>query len=281
MLLEYFTKGTEGTKTGDAVGMEIETDFLTEDGTPISGAVSRALLEEDEERPNVCVQKLELGRQKIELSIDPQANIHLLLEAAEESLRWLYGKARKFGAFPFFGPEIVWNEELLWVQEERDALWVELDGRQALEHLCRCSAVQYTVDVNPGDVISMINDLWDSELHMRDYDANFRKWVLYMTQTRAKYRPDRFAGPAGFNNMQDYVYELAKHDVVMHNGQPVRLNVYEVPDLKVDLFLRSVWWHYRLRRYGSKLAIEMRPFARRGDKDFLCLWKEIARVTGL
>lgn len=32
-----------------------------------------------------------------------------------------------------------------------------------------------------------------------------------------------------------------------------------------ELFLRSVWWHYRLRRYGNTLAVECRPFARRED----------------
>lgn len=280
-LMNHFTKGTERTVTGEAIGMEIETDFLMEDGSPISEEDSRNLLNDEEGRPLGCVQKLELGRQKIELSISPQPNIQLLLEAAEDSLYWLYGKAKQFGAYPFFGPEVLWEGPLLFVQEERDAVWVQVDGRPALEHLCRCSSVQFTVDVNPQDAIPMINKLWKSNLHLRDYDENARKWGRYLVTSKAGYRFNRFAGPTWFATMLDYVDQLTKHPVVMHKGHHVWTNVNRIPDLNVDLFLRSVWWHYRLRRYGEKLTIEMRPFARRKDDDFLPLWKEISRVIGV
>jgi hypothetical protein len=175
----------------------------------------------------------------------------------------------------------MWNEPLLWVQEERDEVWVQLDGRTALEHLCRCSSVQFTVNVNPYDAVYILNKLWKSRLHERDYVPNNNKWIQYMNSSVAKYLPDRYGGPCEFENMQDYVNQLTKHDVVMHKGNPIRKNVEYVADLNIDLFLRSVWWHYRLRRYGSTLAIEMRPFARRHDDDFQTLWKEIARVIGV
>ena len=37
----------------------------------------------------------------------------------------------------------------------------------------------------------------------------------------------------------------------------------------IPLFIRSVWWYFRLRRYGTQLCIEIRPFARCEDDDFV------------
>ena len=49
----------------------------------------------------------------------------------------------------------------------------------------------------------------------------------------------------------------------------------------IDLFLRSVWWHYRLRRYGDTLALETRPFARRGDEALNHTGRRIQQALGL
>ena len=44
MFLEYFTAGTEATQTGGQIGIEVETDFVTEDGQPIDVATSARLM---------------------------------------------------------------------------------------------------------------------------------------------------------------------------------------------------------------------------------------------
>jgi hypothetical protein len=277
---EYFKSGTERTVSGASIGMEIETDF-TSNGVPISEEVSRKILAITKGRPKICEQKLELGRQKIELSIQPQPTISLLLESAHESLAWLYKQASIFDAKPYFAPELQWPDPLLFVQEERDEIWVEVDGRTALEHLCRCSSVQYTVSINPFDAIQTINKLWRSQLHILDYASNEWKWQNYIADSKTLYRPDRFGGPYWFDSIHDYANELANHYVVMHQGKPVWAHAKQFSNLNVDLFLRSVWWNYRLRRYGNTLAVEMRPFARREDTAFLPLWQKIAEVIGM
>lgn len=277
----YFTEGTQGTKTGASMGMEVETDFLLEDGSPLPIEAARQILLATDGRPFGCEQKLELGQQKIELSMAPQPNSGLMLELAEESLAWLYGQAAQHGAYPLFAPEVQWDGDLLWVQEERDAIWVDLDGRPALEELCRCSSVQFSVSVHPDEAIVVLNRLHAAQLHDHDYAPNHQRWLNYIAQSAAGYGADRYGGPEHFLNLQDYVAQLVKHEVVMHQGQPIGKPFTEVADADIELFLRSIWWHYRLRRYGDALAVEMRPFARRQDASFAQLWQLVAETIGL
>lgn len=281
MLHDYFTRGTDKTKTGSMVGMEVETDFVFENGKPITTEVAGKLLQETKLRPTGVRQSLELGRQKIEIAISPQPNPALALEAMQEGLDWLYRQAAQFGARPLFEPEIHSDDELLWVQEERDAIWVNLDGREALEQLCRCSSVQFTVDVHPENAIAILNRLHAARLQEVDYAPNHRRWLNYINLSRANYRPDRYGGPEWFSDLDDYVAKLEIHEVVMHKGQPICGQASQVPDLDIDLYLRSIWWHYRLRRYGGSLAVEIRPFSRREDETFGKLWQLIANAIGL
>lgn len=281
LLYEYFTNGTRGSKTGKTIGMEIETDFVRDNGTSISSRVAATILQARNGRPRVCRHQLELGRQKIELAIAPQPNQQLLIEAAYDSLEWLYRLAAEYGAYPLLEPEIVTDQQLLWVQEERDELWVNLDGRDALEQLCRCSSFQFTMSVNPEEAIPILNQLWQAGVHEWDYDLNNARWLAYIALSRAGYLSDRYGGPVGFEDLYDYVYQLSRHDVVMHNGRIVRYSVEQLPDPNIDLFLRSIWWHYRLRRYGDTLALEMRPFARRSDDQIPVLLSRLSEVIGL
>lgn len=265
-LIDYFTVGTEATKTLGAVGMEIETDFTFADGTPITETVSQCILNSTAGKPNDCTLKLELGRQKIEINIAPQLTFKMLWPRVQNGLSWLYGIAKQYNAKPCFQPEFIWSGGLLYVQEERDALWLQLDGRNALEHLCRCSSVQFTVDVNPQDAIRVLNALLGYPPLRAEYDLNELLWRRYMTESKANYLPHRYGGPASFKSIDDYVNKLVEHDVVMHKGKPVRLRPKEVPDLDINLYLRSIWWHYRLRRYGNALCIELRTFPRQNDE---------------
>ena len=46
----------------------------------------------------------------------------------------------------------------------------------------------------------------------------------------------------------------------------------EAGDYDIPLFIRSVWWHFRLKRYGNRLCLEIRPFARRSDEHIREQW---------
>ena len=283
MLTQYFTNSTAGTVTGGQIGCEIETDFVdAATGYPIEETASRAIIATTDGRPSDCQHKLELGRQKFELAIAPCHTFGHLLERAQESLAWLYQTAARYGALPRMAPEISWEGNLLDESSDpRDEVWLKLDGRRALEELCRCSSVQFTVDVNPRDAVAVLSALWAAKLHELDYAPNHQRWLRYIKYSAAGYAADRYAGPDGFDSLDDYTARLAEHHVVMHRGQPVKLAPAVVPDLDVDLFLRSVWWHYRLRRYGDTLAVEIRPFARRSDDCIERYWGHIASVLGL
>jgi hypothetical protein len=277
-LIDYFTVGTEATKTLGAVGMEIETDFTFADGTPITETVSQCILNSTAGKPDDCTLKLELGRQKIELNVAPQATFEKEWAHVQAGLTWLYGVTKVYGAKPCFQPKFTWSGGLLYVQEERDALWVQLDGRNALEHLCRCSSVQFTVNVNPQDAIIILNALQRCLLLRAEYSSNDRLWRRYLAESKANYLPLRYGGPASFKSIDDYVDKLVEHDVIMHKGKPTRLQPQNIPDLDINLYLRSVWWHYRLRRYGDSLCIELRTFPRKCDKDIPKAWGKIKNI---
>ncbi|MFA6043289.1 MAG: hypothetical protein WCV85_02705 [Patescibacteria group bacterium] len=277
-LIDYFTQGTERTQTLGAVGVEIETDFTFLDGTPITEAVSQCILRCATGKPDDCTVKLELGRQKIEINVAPQPTFNILWPRVQAGLTWLYGVAKQYNAVPCFRPDFCWNGPLLYVQEERDALWVQLDGRNALEHLCRCSSVQFTVDVHPADAVHVLNAL-NSNRELRDaYQRNERLWGRYITESREKYLPLRYGGPTSFASLKDYVTKLTEHDVVMHQGKPIRLKPQEVPDFDINLYLRSIWWHYRLRRYGNALCIELRTFPRQTDAKIPEMWQKVNKI---
>lgn len=277
-LLQYFS--TCNDHAPPHVGMEIETDFhmgfVKESATytPISPEITAALLDPSRATGPHWERKLELGRQKIELAIAP-GPIEETLVRADQALGQLRDDASELGATMYFG-DFDPSEELLWIQEERDEIWVALDGRPALEELCRCSSVQFTVNVTPSNAIAVINALWANWVHTWRYADNDRRWRNYIQMSAAGYREDRYGGPRRFKDLADYVDQIKKHNVVMHQGQPCNLPFDDVDSPDIELFLRSVWWHYRLRRYGDQLTVEIRPFGR--DISFKELWERLSQV---
>ena len=265
-LRDFLTLGMQSTKSGAVVGIEIETQFSDADGNPISTDVTDRILAAT---IGGCSVKLELGRQNIELSVKPDTSFIRAYDKAKYCLDKLYRLARSFGCYARLEPSpfTFWPKPLLYVQEERDQTWVDLDGERALEHLCRCSSVQFTIDVNPKDAIRWINRLWEAKLHEADYQVNDILWKSYIAESRFGYRIDRYGGPSGFDDVDDYVSRLEEHPRLMGGNE--------------DMFLRSVWWHYRLRRYGNSMALEIRPMARRYDEDIREKWKLIADILGL
>ena len=276
-LFQYFTQGTEHTKTGATIGCEIETHLVNENGHPISVEVTRKLLALTP--PGQMVVTNDLGRQLIELAICPHESPESLMESTYIGLAWLYREAARFGARPLFQPILNSNDDLLYIADARDQIWVDLDGKPALEQICRVASIQFTVSVSPNDAIGAINRLWTSGLHELDY-PNSEHWQAYFGLTRSKYDLNRFAGPDHFTDLEDYITQLSKQPVIMLNGKACQLPVESIAGdhESIDLFLRSVWWHYRLRRYGNSLCIEARPFARRDDASIANIWGQIAKV---
>jgi hypothetical protein len=281
MLLEYFNRETHDTITGQFVGIEVETDFVDSvTSRPISADVSRSIQSETAFGAVGFAVQGELGRQKIELAIEPHDSPEALIDTTMTALQSLYESAARYGARPRFDPEMKTSASLLAPYDHRDRLWLRMDGQEALEDLCRCSSVQFTVDVNPNDAIDVINALWSAQVHKYDYEPNNRRWMSYITNSKAGYREDRYGGPRGFSSLKDYAQKLEEHRVVMHDGVPVSLDPKTTENLNIDLYLRSVWWHYRLRRFGNKLCVEIRPFARRRDEDIVSCWNQIAALVG-
>lgn len=274
-ILRWFCEGTQHTETASRIGVEIETDFVDQTGRPGTASAALSILATLEGRPPFCSHKLELGRQKIEVAVSPQRSPEVLLERAHDALEWLYGVAARHGVYPRFDPDFASDEELLLITNDRDERWAHLDGPLALEELCRCSSVQFTLDVNPNDAIARINSLWRSRLHEVDYETNVARWGKYLRASRAHHPPSRFAGPSGFSDLEEYSRILGEYPVLMQGEGASSAKPNDVDELDIDLFLRSVWWHHRLRRFGNTLALEVRPLSRRSDVELVEQWKRV------
>jgi len=278
-LLSYFRDGLRA--FGATIGMEVETSFLDSDSQPISVAQSQAMFStliswgwEVQETKGRLVTKLrdivgnsvfyELGHQNIEVSSRPETQSETV-RTTRFVLKQLYEAGAAHGLSPQYKPILETDEDLLVIPEERDATWLELDGREALAPLAKISAVQFTVEVPKEQAIPCLNRLGENiGKFLTDYPQEW-VWREYIRSSRAGYRADRYGGPLVFQSLEDYCTKLCEHDVVQRG----RLVPYaEVIDLDVGLFIRSVWWYFRLRRHNDRLCIEVRPMPRRTDGQF-------------
>ncbi len=289
-LVNYFTSSIVS-KTLQTIGMEIETQFVDRQGRAIQTETSQQMLGfltkvgwRVENRKGGLITTLadedgnkifyELGRHNMEVSTVASTS-NLVLTTGQKCLNQLYCTARVFGAEPYFEPILRSKEDLLVVPDERDAVWIQLDGRSALAPLACTSSVQFTISVDPKDAITILNKLGESlGTFMMDYPQEV-VWKKYVKESSAGYRSDRYGGPVFFESLQCYCSALAQHDVV----QGARLVPFsEVSNLDIPLFLRSVWWYFRLKRYGNALCIEVRPMARRGDEQFQLQLEKVLQV---
>ena len=266
-------------QTLQTIGAEIETQFVGHDGRAISTATSQSMLGylteigwKVEARKGRLITALvdemgnrffyELGRHNIELATRP-TDIEHVTETARHCLRQLYAAGKKCGARPLFAPIYDRAEDLLVIPDERDAVWLEVDGREALAPLARTSSVQFTFSVHPRDAIKLLNRLGSQTgAFLVDFPQD-KLWRAYIRESRAGYREDRYGGHASFETQDDYVRALSVHDVVLG---PKLVPLDTVSTLDVRLYLRSIWWHFRLKRYGDDLCIEVRPMPRREDE---------------
>lgn len=279
-LVRYFTEGVGTYKTFETVGIEVETQFIDTTGHPIPSNIAEdifklnlSIREEDpwnatafKGRTIVEMTRLkggdrmlyELGRHNIELSFSPRTP-EIAVNEAIMVLENIISNAQYCGAYPFLGPVFESDENLLMIPDERDAAWLALDGVSALNLLTRISSVQFTFDVNPDTAICILNELGTNAARFLTEYPQDALWKRYIAESSAGYRKDRYGGPLFFKDIEDYCERLAEHDVVS-NGRLVPHE--DIAELSIPLFIRSVWWHFRLKRYGDRLCIEVRPLPR-------------------
>lgn len=283
-LVEYFTRGVGSYALAETIGMEVETQFLDRASRgPMTREISQLILQEfarqygwtvtdtrgrlvtEISSPAGDKMKYELGRHNMEVISVPLPP-RFLVPHVRGVLTRLYAVVAPYGASPFFGPVVETDEDVLIIPDERDQIWVELDGREPLNLLARSSAVQFTIDVPVADAIRCLNSLGRSiDRFLADYPQE-RLWRRYIRESRAGYDLLRYGGPLAFDSLHDYCVKLSHHAVV----SGTRLVDFEnAANFDIPLFLRSVWWYFRLKRYGEKLCIEVRPLARRGDEDLM------------
>ena len=171
-LIRYFTEGITS-QTLHTIGAEIETQFVDKDGKPVETKVSQHMLRFLAEKQwkveglkgdliTTLVDKdgnrifYELGRHNMEVStkVSTQTGV---IDIAKKCLDQLYKAASVFGAEPYFAPILSGEEDLLVIPDERDAVWLDLDGRDALAPLARTSSVQFTVSVSPQEAVWGVN----------------------------------------------------------------------------------------------------------------------------
>jgi len=279
-LVRYFTEGIVDKPLASSVGIEVETSFVDVKGQPVTLEQSQKLLISMCNNHGWFAGKVkgdlltsifdrngnrilyELGRQNIELSTAP-GEIRNVVENTEQALDELYLVAAETGAFPSFQPILKTDENLLVIPDERDAIWLKLDGREALELLARTSAVQFTVSVPLSKAVECLNKLGDNIGSFLKRYPQEEYWRRYIKDSKADYHPMRYGGPLFFDSIEDYCEKLVKHDVVVG---PKLVPLSQVKDLDLPLYLRSVWWYFRLRCYGRVLCVEIRPLARLQDE---------------
>ncbi len=277
-LTNYF--GNVHEKPNGWVGSEIETFFVDNEGNAITIGQSQNILHcltsagwtvaarkgdmVTEVRKGTSKVLYELGYPNIELAVCPQEP-EKLIGHSRNLLGEIYRAAERNGAYPLFAPVFGDSGNYLAIPDGRDATWLALDGKEALSPLARISAVQFTVDVTLNDAIRKLNRLGNNiGAFLEKYPQN-KVWRHYVRTSPAGYRADRYGGPLEFDSLWHYCAALAEHAVVSGTV----LAPFEKANLcsndSISLFIRSVWWYFRLRRYGSNLCIEVRPLPRRSD----------------
>lgn len=298
-LVDYFTKGIVS-HTWQTVGTEIETQFVDEKGQAISTQISQQMFHYlaengwqidyhygdlitglvDAEGNKLCY---ELGRHNIELATAATKPADVI-DNARECLNQLYQAAYWFHAKPYFAPILPGDEDLLIVPDERDTTWLLLDGRKALAPLARTSAVQFTFSVAPEDAIRILNKLQrrvDSFIDDYPQEAIWRK---YLNDSWAGYFYTRYGAAGPFKSMASYCEELTEHGVIQKRQRGGVEGAHLVPfseatGLDIPLYLRSIWWYFRLKRYSNFLCIEVRPLARRTDQQLKNQLKKVADIV--
>lgn len=280
-LANYFGNTRGKSPADQLIGAEIETFFADRDGAAISIETSQSIMRDlaagtwniaDRKGEMITVLHrdgsrilYELGYPNLELAVRPERRSQIIADT-RQLLGELYGAAERYGASPVFAPMFTSEKSYLAVPDDRDATWLRLDGKKALSPLACISAVQFTIDVDVESATEALNKLNAvRDRFLADYPQD-KVWVEYVQTSPAGYLGDRYGGPDTFDSLGHYCLQLSRHAVV----QGSTLVPFEQADLNtnraIELFIRSVWWYFRLRRYGANLCIEVRPLPRRHDE---------------
>ncbi len=294
-LVQYFTRGLNGLyELGTTIGIEVETQFVDLGGRAIRTEIAQQIFRgfvasgwRVVTRKGELLTELispgndrllyELGRHNLEISAAPRP-ADAVVPAVLRLLAELYGQAWNLGVRPLLAPILETEEDLLVVPDERDAQWVRTDGRSALNNLTRCSAVQFTIDVPLKDAIRCVNVLNEMKYSFLNEYPQEELWRRYIKESAATYSPSRYGGPDRFADLDDYCAKLAEHGVV-RDGRVVPCE--SAGEVDIPLFLRSVWWYFRLKRYGPKLCLEVRPFARGRDSKIQEDLDRVLQILGI
>lgn len=310
-LVKYFTEGVGNYHLADRVGMEVETQFIDSRGQPIAFGVSQQIFRELYEhynwRPTEVVFDgetyckritrrhgddledaigYELGRHHLEVSVAPDRPF-AIIGNARLVLDELYEAASRCGASPFFGPVLDTDEDLLVSPAILRSDFIKLNGRASMTPLTRCSSVQFTIDAPTDFAITCLNRLGRAlPRFLADYPQE-TLWRNHVRDSLAGFHPLRYGGPVSFDSSSDssfdiavYCAELLKHDVIVGTRLVPARQTFREGNLDPLFFVKSIWWYFRLRRYGDRLCIEVRPIPRRSDRGMNFQLHEVLEVMG-
>jgi len=275
------------------IGTEIETFFVNDGGVAITLEQSQAILKRltsmgwgitarkgelvTEVKKGSSKVLYEVGYPNIELAVCPHPR-EAIVTHTKSLLNELYAAAEICGSHPLFLPMYAGEGNFLAIPDERDATWLTVDGKKAFSPLAKMSAVQFTIDISAEEAIECLNAL---NARRAEFLARYPQdsvWHEYVRLSLAHYRSDRYGGPDHFNSLKHYCEELSRHAVVVGTDLLPFTHAKLENNEHIGLFLRSVWWYFRLRRYGSNLCVEVRPISRRRDD---CLQDQLDMVMDI
>lgn len=298
-LFGFFTDGVSR-KASERIGIEVETIHIGPDGQPVDACVTQTLLRKMvTARPNDWTVK-EYGEyrgQKRILAIANRFGDHVVFEigvanievvtralapkaaiaTAQGVLDQLGEIARKDGRCrPYYGPIVTPRKSVIAPMTKREHNFLKLHGED-LENMMACTAcVQFTIEVTPDNAIKIINRLRSRTPEFLATYPQDELWKRYLHESNVGYRADRYGNPTEVNSIDEYCRQLARHDVVTEHGL-VPHN--EAGDINLTLFVKSVWWHFRLRRYGNQLCLEIRPISRGTDGEIANSWNFVEEIV--
>jgi len=281
LLYQLFTSGTHNTVTGGKIGCEVETIFTDHNGSPLNDQAvtaffdravgkhgcmvastyrvhGREYVDSIRDRYGSIISK-EIGACNIEVATVPlrRADVVDRVRSSLDDLCCVLG-------YPRYGGPILHSADSLLPLEPspREMEFLALDGHEVTNMMAGTSSVQFTVDVSPEDAVVCLSNLATQlPLFLREYPQD-ASWKRYVLESKAGYRADRYGGPLVFTSLMDYCKHLAEHKVIS-GGRLAEEG--EVRSVDLHQFIKSVWWYFRLKRYGETLCVEIRPQARGPD----------------
>ncbi len=278
--LEKFFLESTINKNNMTIGAEVETQFVQKDERPATLEQTQETLKElvnngwsaIETKGDLVTEVIndqgirifyELGRHNLEVATQPQMNGYIV-QHVRSALDELYLCAEKSCIYPWYKSILDSSDDVLVVPDERDQTWINLDGREALNMLAYISSVQFTFSVPLDNAITVVNRLNDSRKKFIDDFPQNETWFNYIRESHADYDTLWYGGPESFNDLSDYCKMLVSHDVV-ENSSLVPFDMVKAID--IPLFLRSIWWHFRVKKYDGIICIEVRPLSRHTDNE--------------